>query len=383
MEYIVVFLLILILHPYITYPASLLLFNRIHQGKQDRNQVAAGDFRPRIAVLIAAYNEEKVIRNKIINTIQLDYPADKLAVLVGSDGSEDRTNSIVQDLSVIYPNVKLAAYPEREGKVNVLNKTIGLCNAEIVVFSDANALYNVEALGLLARHFRDPNIGCVAGEKQIATTGSEDSIGKNEGLYWRLESFIKKQESLLKTVIGADGALYAIRRELFRQLPRDAAVDDFLLSMQVVLQVFRIVYEPCAYSCEDAGRTLQEELKRKVRIAAGNFYNMRYLHKALRGDLLAYMFISHKILRWISPLLFVLLTICLAVQWDRTVFRVLLLFLVGSYGVAVLGYLFEQRLLRYRGISLLTHFYLTVYAQFLGWLKFCQGSQKSIWETVR
>ena len=382
MEYVVGLLFFLIAHPYVFYPASLVLLNCRQQHGQVQ-QAAEENCLPTISLLIAAYNEEKVIADKLVNAMKLDYPADKLEIVVGSDGSTDRTNEIVQAFASAQPQIKLLAYLHREGKVNVLNKAVQQCAGEIVVFSDANAFYNASALKHMAGHFANPEIGCVAGEKKMKIADDQDWIGENEGLYWKLESFIKRQESRLKTVIGADGAMYAIKKSLFTTLPRDTSVDDFLISMLIVLQGYRIVYEPRAFSCEAAGRSLAEELKRKVRIAAGNYYNLRYLQGLWGWNLLSYLFISHKLLRWASPFIFIALTLCLFVQAFNPVYAWLLALLLASYGIAALGYCCEQKLLKYRVVSLITHFYLAVYAQFSGWIKYCKGTQKAIWETIR
>ena len=382
MEYVVGLLFFLIAHPYVFYPASLVLLNCRQQHGQVQ-QAAEENCLPTISLLIAAYNEEKVIADKLVNAMKLDYPADKLEIVVGSDGSTDRTNEIVQAFASAKFKIKLLAYLHREGKVNVLNKSVQQCAGEIVVFSDANAFYNAGALKHMAGHFANPEIGCVAGEKKMKIAGDQDWIGENEGLYWKLESFIKRQESRLKTVIGADGAMYAIKKSLFTTLPRDTSVDDFLISMLIVLQGYRIAYEPRAFSCEAAGRSLAEELKRKVRIAAGNYYNLRYLQGLWGWNLLSYLFISHKLLRWASPFIFIALTLCLFVQAFNPVYAWLLALLLASYGIAALGYCCEQQLLKYRVISLITHFYLAVYAQFCGWIKYCKGTQKAIWDTIR
>ena len=382
MEYVVGLLFFLIAHPYVFYPASLVLLNCRQQHGQVQ-QAAEENCLPTISLLIAAYNEEKVIADKLVNAMKLDYPADKLEIVVGSDGSTDRTNEIVQAFASAQPQIKLLAYLHREGKVNVLNKAVQQCAGEIVVFSDANAFYNTSALKHMAGHFANPRIGCVAGEKKMKIAGDQDWIGENEGLYWKLESFIKRQESRLKTVIGADGAMYAIKKSLFTPLPRDTSVDDFLISMLIVLQGYRIAYEPRAFSYEAAGRSLAEELKRKVRIAAGNYYNLRYLPGPWGWNLLSYLFISHKLLRWASPFIFIVLTLCLFGQVYNPACAWLLVLILASYGIAVLGYCFEQKLLKYRVVSLITHFYLAVYAQFSGWLKYCKGTQKAIWETIR
>lgn len=382
MEFLIFVLIALIIHPYTIYPLSLVILNKCSRHKKMSYMEETKPY-PRLSLLVAAYNEEKVITEKLANSISLDYPKEKLEIIVGSDGSTDRTNLIVQSYATTYSNVRLLAYNQREGKVNVINKSIPLCSGEIVVLSDANALYNKKALKNIVRHFSLKHVGCVAGEKRIRSFNAQDTIGKNEGLYWRLEAFIKKQESRAKTVIGADGALYAIKRNLFKQLPKDTSVDDFLLSMFIVMQGYSIVYEPDAYSYEDAGNSLNDEFKRKVRIAAGNFYNFRFLREIINFSLLSYMFISHKLLRWLSPYIFGLLTLCLMINAINPYYFLLFILLLSSYIIAILGSLFEKILLENKLISLITHFYLTVFAQLIGFIKYHKGVQKAVWDTIR
>ena len=186
-------------------------------------------------------------------------------------------------------------------------------------------------------------------------------------------------------MIGADGACYAIRKSLFQTLPKETSVDDFLLSMKIVEQGFVIEYEPNAYSFEDTGSDVYQEMKRKIRIAAGNFYNMHFLKGFLRFDLISLMYVSHKVLRWISPILFLLLTLTLGYLSLFSGFaQAMLCILLCSYIVPYM---------KYRGIgkpftnnklgNICSYFYLTVWAQWLGYIKYRAGSQKAIWNTIR
>ena len=222
----------------------------------------------------------------------------------------------------------------------------------------------------------------VAGEKRIKTT--DNMVSSNEGLYWKLESFIKKLEDKVSTVIGADGACYAIRRNLFMPLPQDTSVDDFLLSMKIVEQGYKIAYEKDAYSFEETGQTLQQELKRKIRIGAGNFYNLRFLKSFFHMSLESFMFLSHKFLRWISPIFFITLTVILLINIDDIENKILFFILLLSYLMGVVGFFFQHCLITdNKIIKIITYFYLVVLAQLLGFIRFLKGTQKAIWETVR
>jgi biofilm PGA synthesis N-glycosyltransferase PgaC len=367
-----------IIYPYGIYPLILKLLPKYKGESQGHSQD-----KYLVTLFIAAYNEEKVIKEKLENSLKLRTDGHPLEIVVGSDGSTDATNAIVQAYAQKYPNIKLLNFCDRAGKVNVINRGLPQCKGEIVLLSDANAIYNEECLIHILPHFADRTVGCVAGEKRIQ--GKASMIAGNEGLYWKLEAKIKKMEAEVWTVIGADGACYAIRKELFQKLPQDTSVDDFLLSMKIVENGYRIVYEPGAYSLEEPGDTVQQELRRKTRIAAGNFYNLAFLGNFLRLDLASFMFISHKLLRWLSPFIFMVLTIVLMIQsmWTSWSF-ILLILLIISYGVAVLKYLNLGTTITDNRIGkICTYFYLTVWAQFLGFIKFMTGSQKAIWNTIR
>lgn len=373
----ILLLIILILYPYLFYPLILIMLPKTN------NSICQKKAKYKVSLYIAAYNEEAVIEEKLKNSLELDVGNNELEIVVGSDGSTDKTNDIVNNYAKLHRNIRLLNFQDRAGKVNVLNRGIPLCNGDIILLSDANAMYNQYCLSNILPHFNDENVGCVAGEKRILD--SHGNISNNEGLYWNLESKIKALEDRVATVIGADGACYAIRKKLFKQLPKDTSVDDFLLSMKIVEQGYKIAYEPNAYSYEETGSDVHQEIKRKVRIAAGNFYNLQYLKRFWSFDIVSFMYIGHKVLRWISPLLFLLLTMALLYMSINSLFALLMLCLL------LLSYLFPY--LKYNDTcssitdskigSICSYFYLTVWAQWLGYKKYLSGTQKAIWETVR
>ncbi len=371
-------LIFLIIYPYVIYPAILYVL--------PKNSIAMLKKLPEItniSLFIAAYNEEKVIKEKLNNSLALETADVNLEIIVASDGSTDATNAIVKEFENKYSNIKLLDFKERQGKVNVINRGLQFCKGEIILLSDANAMYNRECLQKILPHFQNEKCGCVAGEKRVKAM--ETDISKNEGLYWKLESKIKLLESKIKTVIGADGACYAIRKNLFYKLPKDTAVDDFLLSMKIVEQGYNIEYEPEAYSYEESGNTLKQELNRKIRIAAGNFYNLRYLKSLFGADVISFMFISHKLLRWISPVLFLVLNLVLTVlALESLIAMILLFFLMLTYISALINYKYQTNILLSDKLSrLITYFYLTVYAQLIGFITYLSGKQKAVWNTIR
>lgn len=368
----------LIIYPYSIYPFILKLLPKYKGESQGHSQD-----KYLVTLFIAAYNEEKVIKEKLENSLKLRTDGHPLEIVVGSDGSTDATNTIVQEYTQKYPNIRLLNFCDRAGKVNVINRGLPKCKGEIVLLSDANAIYNKECLIHILPHFDDRTVGCVAGEKRIQEKAG--MIAGNEGLYWKLEAKIKKMEAEVWTVIGADGACYAIRRELFQKLPQDTSVDDFLLSMKIVEKGYRIAYEPDAYSLEEPGDTVQQELKRKTRIAAGNFYNLVFLKRFIKIDLPSFMFVSHKLLRWLSPFIFALMTmLLLIIAWKSMFALYLLILLLCSYLIPILKYLGTMSWLTDQKFGkIFSYFYLTVWSQFLGFLKYCKGTQKATWETIR
>jgi biofilm PGA synthesis N-glycosyltransferase PgaC len=371
-------LIFLIIYPYVIYPAILYVL--------PKNSVAMLKKLPEItniSLFIAAYNEEKVIKEKLNNSLVLETANVNLEIIVASDGSTDATIAIVKEFENKYSNIKLLDFKERQGKVNVINRGLQFCKGEIILLSDANAMYNRECLQKILPHFQNEKCGCVAGEKRVKAM--ETDISKNEGLYWKLESKIKQLEAKVKTVIGADGACYAIRKKLFCKLPKDTAVDDFLLSMKIVEQGYNIEYEPEAYSYEESGSSLKQELNRKIRIAAGNFYNLCYLKRFFAADIVSFMFISHKLLRWISPALFLALSLVLTVLTLESLTAIILLFLlVITYIGALINYNYNINIFLSDKLSrLITYFYLTVYAQLIGFIKYLSGKQKAVWNTIR
>ena len=375
--FIIIVAFLLIIWPYAVYPLVLLVVSRRRPIGTSTEPVKS------VSLLIAAYNEEEVIKEKLENSLALERGNFEFEIVVASDGSTDCTAELVRTYTKEYSFIRLLDFSERSGKVNALNKAVPQCKGDIVLLSDANAMYNPECLKYILPHFEDDLVGCVSGEKKILAT--DGAIAKNEGLYWRLESVIKRLESKTTSLIGADGACYAVRKSLFQSLPSETSVDDFLLSMRILESGHTVVYEPRAWSAEDPGQTAYDEFRRKRRIAAGNFYNLRFLHSFMRSDFLSFMFISHKLLRWISPLIFAVLTAALFFKaFSSETAWYAFLILLFSYTLPLLKYANVGVALTDRGPGrIITYFYLTVWAQYAGWKQYMAGTQKAVWDTVR
>jgi cellulose synthase/poly-beta-1,6-N-acetylglucosamine synthase-like glycosyltransferase len=252
---------------------------------------------PSIAVIIAAYNEETHIEARIRNLLALDYPAQCVHVFIGSDGSTDRTAEWMARFDD--PRVHTYAFAQNRGKASVLNDLVAVADQPLLVFSDANTFFDKGALRALAARFDDPHVGGVSGELRLSGSRGDNQ----DGAYWRVETFLKRLEDRIGGLLGANGAIYAIRRELWRPLRADTICDDFCVAMNVAARGRRLVYEPAAWAEEDTPDTITDEYRRRVRIGIGNFQALmrhpEYLYRTSPGTAFAY--VSHKVLRWIAP----------------------------------------------------------------------------------
>ncbi len=285
---------------------------------------------PEVTLLIAAYNEEDIITDKMSNTLLLDYPKEKLHIIWVTDGSTDSTVNRLE----VYDDVKILHKPGRKGKTAAINRSMTYINTPIVVLTDANAMLNPESIREIVTLFAKNRVGCVAGEKRVNIESKDTASSSGEGIYWRYESALKSLDYRLYSVVGAAGELYAIRRDLFEQIPNDTLLDDFVVSLKIAMQGYTIAYCPQAYATEYGSESMQDEEKRKVRIAAGGLqatWRLRSLLNIFRYGILSFQYISHRVLRWtITPLaLFALLplNVLLCIQYPESVFLIVLLIL--------------------------------------------------------
>jgi len=370
----------LIAYTYVLYPLLILIWARF---SPQRTQVDESCF-PSVSMVIAAYNEEDVIGKKIENCLALDYPPDHIEFLFGSDGSSDRTNEILNACDDT--RIRSFPYQERAGKLNVLNKIVPEASGDLLVFSDANTMYRPDAVRKLARHFADATIGGVCGRLRLVNP-NDSAGGEGEGLYWRYENVLKRAEGTILTVIGANGAIYAIRRELFRPLPTESVImDDFLIPLRVLEQGRRVIYDPEAVATENTSPGMRGEFTRKVRIAAANFNAIPHILGLLnpfRG-FVALALWSHKIVRWSVPFLAVgALVTNLFIPRSGWIYVVTLGLQLFIYVGAILGYLGDR--LFGRSGPLMPFYYLVTMnlATFLGFWRSLTRTQKIAWERVQ
>ncbi len=372
--------LFLVIHSYFFYPIIVCVW----ASQMKDNPLPAQRGLPTISFLLAVYNEEKIIIEKLENIRDMDFPKGKIEVLIGSDGSSDRTSKLIQSFDSI--DIRLFHFDQRRGKAPVLNDLVVAAKNEILVFSDANTFYAPDALNKMVRHFDDPEIGGVCGNLHLSAS-ARNSGGKGEVAYWRYENSIKKFEGEIKTTFGATGGIYALRRNLYRQLPTDKAVmDDFLLPLFAVQQGFRVVYDPFARGWEDTTPSTAKEFERKIRIGAANFNGLAEVLPLLhpKHGFIAFGLFSHKLIRWIIPFLLITIFTCSTIlihqgglyQW---IFIVQFVFAC----VASVGYILDKMS---RPIMLFTLPYYFVVANLgllVGFIRFVKGTQKAAWSSTR
>lgn len=341
---------------------------------------------PTCTLVVAAYNEEAFIAEKIQNTLALNYPEGKLDLVFITDGSTDRTPELI----AAYPRIKLEHRNERKGKLAAVHRVMHTITTDIVVFTDANTFLNADAIVNICRHYADPNIGAVAGEKRINVDVKADATA-GEGFYWKYESKLKTWDFELNTVVGAAGELFSIRTALYRPVPATSIIEDFMISLWVAGDGYRVAYEPEAYATENGSESVQEELKRKIRIAAGGIQSIIWLKKLLNPfhmPLLTFQYVSHRVLRWtVVPFLmilaFLLNCIIVASGYDSWLYDVLLILQILFYGMALLGWILETRQIKVKILFIPYYFCMMNYAVIRGIKRYAAGNQSAVWEKAK
>lgn len=340
-------------------------------------------FTPPVALVVAAYNEEDYIEEKIQNSLALNYPKTLLEIIFVTDGSTDRTNEIIAR----YPFVKLLHLPERKGKSAAMNRSIAHIESPFIVFCDANTLLNENCILEIVKHYQDPKVGGVAGEKKILQKGINTAAATGEGLYWKYESFLKKLDSDLYSAVGAAGELFSVRKELFEPAPAGTIIEDFVQSLKICTKGYVLRYEPNAYAAEAPSASIKDEMKRKVRICAGAFQAMiqlKELFNIFKYPVLSFQFISHRVLRWtICPVALVVLllsNIGLLVTSGSQVYLVAMLLQTVFYLMALAGWLMLNRESRIKIFHVAFYFVFMNLAVFLGFRRFIQNKQSALWE---
>lgn len=350
LEIIFFLFLFIIFYVYFGYPLIILLIAAINKKTVQINE----NFEPTVSLIIAAYNEEDIIEEKLKNSLSLDYPKDKLEIVVFSDASTDRTNELVnryQDKGII-----LIQLSERKGKTAGQNLAVNHAKGEIIIFSDANAVYRKEAIRKIVRNFSDRSVGCVCGEL-VYYNEDKSLIGDAENVYWDYEKFIKRQENQAASILGANGSIYAVRKNLFVPLPEDM-ISDFIEPFKIIEQDYRVIYEPEALSFEQSTTNFNEEYRRKKRIINRSFYSLLYYKTFLnpiKYPLLSFQLISHKLLRWLIPIYLPIIFIVNLFLLNSLFFQITIGLQIIFYAIAILGYLLEKK--QWHNVLFYTPFY--------------------------
>lgn len=376
---------LLLLHTYFFYPLCLFALDGVAQvlhtirfmkkGEDQRQELKAGPA-PSVSLVVAAYNEASCIRQKLENSLALEYPAGRFEVLIGSDGSTDGTNEIVQ--ACTDSRVRLSP-AQRAGKTTVLNRCIPSAKGDIIVLSDANTMIEPGAIQALVRHFEDPEVGAVCGKLRLYNPTKQDY---EESAYWSYESLIKFYEGKRGAVVGANGGLYAIRRTLFTQLPPSTIVDDFVIPLRILEQGYKVVYEAAAVAHEETTEDYGKEFGRRARIAAGNFQSLKMVPGLLlpTAGFASFAFWSHKLLRWCAPALMALALLANLFLLDSVFYRLTLFTQVMFYALAYLG---KAGVLKGTGrrIASMAYYFVTMnLAIVVGFWRFLRNAQKAAWD---
>ena len=325
----------------------LVRLKRIVRGKAERKALPTDEAElPEVTFMICAYNEQDVVDMKMENTLQLDYPHDKLHIMWVTDGSTDQTNERLAR----YADVEVVFSPERRGKTAALNHGISMVRSEITMMTDANTIVNREAVREIVRCFQDPRVACVAGEKRVMARHEGQAAAEGEGLYWKYESALKRMDSELYSAMGAAGELNAIRTRFYEPMPETALLDDFVMSMRMVDQGYKIAYTSDAYAMEYGSADLAEESKRKRRIAAGGLQSVWWLRQMMnpfRRPVVAFQFVSHRVLRWsitpIALLALIPLNVVLVFLKAGTVYTVIWILQVLFYLATLASWMLEKQ----------------------------------------
>ena len=375
-------------YTYIGYALLLFLFYWLKKvNSKKKKNIAEDKFEPEVCLFVTAFNEKDYIEQKVANSFALDYPKNKVQYLWITDGSDDGTPELLKN----YPELEVHHLPERRGKMHAMNRGMKFVKAPIIIFSDSNTVLGKQSIREIISQFKNPKVGCVAGEKRIVESETDAAAGAGERMYWKFESWVKNMDAGLNSAVGAVGELFAIRTELFEEVETDTILDDFIISLRIAQRGYKIAYTPNAFAEETASLNVNEELKRKIRIAAGGIQSivrLKGLLNPFKYGMLTWQYISHKVLRWtIAPLsLFAVFVLNLFIvlnrgSWSAPEFYTLFYYIqVLFYAFAIIGWHFENKKIRLKILFVPYYFVSINYAAIRGMIRFFIGNQSVNWE---
>ncbi len=383
-EFFVVLTVISMLVPiyvYLVYPALLFILVKLGRGQVNKRD---DNYLPSVTLMVSCYNEVEVVREKISNCIALDYPSELIVIIFISDGSDDGTDEIIKEYE--NQNIKLIRQEGRLGKTSAINLAMPSATGEVIVFSDANAMYQKDAIRKLVRNFVDREVGYVVGAA-LYTDGKDNAAATSEDTYWRYEIALKEMESKLHSVVGGDGAIYAIRKDLF--IPLDAKdINDFVNPLQIIAQGFRGVFDAEAICLEETAGDFAKEARRKERIVNRSFRGLMKVKQVLnpfKFGFFSFEIISHKLLRWLIPV-FLLGTVLGSIYLSFhgvVIFKALLMGEVVFFWLSILGYL-KSAQTKISPIFFYPYYFLMVnWYSLIGTIKALMGDIQVIWSSPR
>jgi cellulose synthase/poly-beta-1,6-N-acetylglucosamine synthase-like glycosyltransferase len=374
---------LLIMHTYIVYPLLLLFLDRTFKKRSNfKNE----NYTPGISVLMAVYNEEAVIRKKIESLFSSEYPIGKMEVLVGSDSSNDSSGKILTELETLYPELKVIHFTERIGKPAVINRLSSVAKGDILILTDANVFPEKNTIRKLVSNFFDKSIG-LADSRLINTGIKRDGISLPEVAYISIEMKLKNIEGRLwGTMMGPFGGFYAVRKESYEPLSKNILADDFRICMNVIGKGEKAISDTEAFVHEDVSNSLREEFSRKVRISAGNFQNLKHFAFLLLKPftIWSFCFVSHKMLRWLTPFLWLIaFTTNILLIKSSFFFSLLIILQVIFLLLPVFDFLLKKLNVHLVPVRFFTHLIFMNLALLVGFIKYFRGIRSGAWTPTK
>lgn len=377
----------IIIYTYIGYGIIVGIIVKVF-GLGKKNKSALIDY-PKVTLFVAAYNEKDFVDLKVKNSLELDYPKDKITHLWITDGSDDGT----PDLLKKYKEVTVHHEDKRSGKTAAIHRGLQFVESSIVIFCDGNTLLSKNTITAIVKAFENPKVGCVAGEKRIIQKEKEAASGSGEGAYWKYESALKKLDSALYSAVGGVGELFAIRKELFEEIENDSILDDFMITLKIAMKGYKIEYVPEASASETPSDNVKEELKRKIRISAGAYQTIGRLPALLnpfKHGILSIQYWSRKIFRWVAvPFSMILIffvnafLVYLNGAEPSNIYSILFILQLAFYFFVILGRLLSNINIPLKVIFLPYYVFMMNYASIMGALRFFKGNQSVNWERAK
>lgn len=381
--------LFIIFYAYIGYGILLFFLVRIKRILGLSNRKMDPSYEPEVTLFCAAYNEKDYVDKKVANSKSMEYPQEKIKHVWVTDGSDDGTPDMLRK----HEGVEVHHKDERAGKIAAMNRGMEFVKTPIVIFSDGNTMLGKESVRRIVNLFSDPKVGCVSGEKRIYQKDSDTAAG-TEGIYWKYESTLKKWDAELYSVVGAAGELFAIRTDLYQHVEGDTLLDDFIVSLRVAKKGYTIQYDPEAYAIESSSASVKEELKRKIRIAAGGIQSIVRLKELLnffKFGTLSFQYISHRVLRWtLAPIGLLLILIFNAILSSQigffefsNIYTWTFWGQIAFYVAALLGWYLENREIKIKILFIPYYFFIMNYAVYAGFIRYLKGKQSVKWERAK